>query len=453
MNGPISVALLLYDVAGNPAPRVGLTHFTKNYTCPIPPPTCKPGQDQVTLFEDPYYQGGCVKYDVGNYPTGSSLDPLGDDDADSILVGDDVIATLYSEENYTGHSQAVLTDTAYIQYEWVSGNMLSSMKVTSRDGIPQAPSPINPVASALFREGDVIPFSWLNGGGATEYRVEIYLNSNLLKTIAWQADPVRYVDSLGQGAYSWRVQGRNTAGVSSWSGLSTFSIESPIVFPPVETVPYSDTMENTQAKWARDGFWNYISNAGMAHDGIYSWWYQNVYGDYDDGQPNSGSLTSPPISITSGGYFLRFYYRYQTETTGTDWDQRWVQISVDGGPFINLKQLSDDPQMPETSSWLRNKAIDLSAYSGHIIRIRFQFSTLDASANNYPGWGIDDFSITATPPSNCSENRQDDTPAQASILTYDPSSQLREKSARMVIMTITSFSEEQATALWLTLMQ
>jgi hypothetical protein len=94
---------------------------------------------------------------------------------------------------------------------------------------------------------------------------------------------------------------------------------------------------------------------------------------------------------------------------------------VDTGPFVNLMQLVDDPQMPETTSWLRNKAIDLTAYSGHIIRIRFQFSTLDASANNYPGWGIDDFSITKTPPSTCSENRQDDTPAQAFILTYNSS--------------------------------
>jgi hypothetical protein len=420
-DGPVSVALLLYDLAGNPAPRVGLTHFTKNYSCPIPPPVCIPGLDQVTLFPDPYYQGACVKYNVGNYPTGSSLDPIGNDNAESILVGENALATLYSEENYTGHSQAVISDTAYMQYLWVPSNSLSSMKVSLHADLPQAPSPINPIASTVFREGDVIPFSWLNGGGATEYQGKIYLNSNIYKTLDWQSDPVIYVDSLGQGAYSWQVQGRNTAGESAWSELSTFTIASPIVFPSAETVPYSDTMENTQAKWTRDGLWNYINNAGMAHSGTYSWWYQNNYGDYNDGLPNSGSLTSPPISISSAGYYLRFYYRYQTETTGTNWDQRWLQISVDTGPFINLTQLSDDPQIPETSSWLVNKAIDLSAYSGHIIRIRFQFSTLDASANNYAGWGIDDFSITASPPVTCSENRQDDTPAQAFFLTYDPS--------------------------------
>ena len=178
-------------------------------------------------------------------------------------------------------------------------------------------------------------------------------------------------------------------------------------------------MEITQGKWTRSGFWSYTENSSKAHSGSHSWWYQNLYGNYDNDHPNFGSLTSPPFIISNVGYYLRFYYRYQTETQGVDWDQRWVQISVDGEPFKNLMQLYDDPQMPETSSWLRIKAIDLSDYAGHIIRIRFHFSTLDAFGNNFPGWGIDDFSITASPPSHCDENREDDTPSQAFLLTYD----------------------------------
>jgi hypothetical protein len=119
-------------------------------------------------------------------------------------------------------------------------------------------------------------------------------------------------------------------------------------------------MENNEAKWAHDGIWNFKSDAGMAHGGVNSWWYQNEFGDFNGDQPNWGSLTSPPINITAPGYYLRFYYRYQTETTGPTWDQRWVQISVDQGPFINLVQLVDDPQIPETASWMRNKMIDHS---------------------------------------------------------------------------------------------
>lgn len=422
-NGPVSVEMLLFDVAGNPAPQVGLRHFTQNYTCPTPPPACIPDPGQVTLFEDAHFHGGCVKYGVGNFPTGSSLNPLGNDDAESILIGENTIATLYSSDNYTGHSQAVAQDMGYMQHQWVPANTLSSMKVSLKNAVPNAPILINPEVSSVFREGDVIPFSWMNGGGATEYQAEIYLNTQLFRTIAWQADPISYKDSLPLGAYSWRVQARNTAGVSAWSQASTFSIESPIVIPLPETIPYSDTMETTQSKWVRSssGYWSYLDNVNMAYSGTRSWWYQNSLGVYNDGHPNSGSLTSPPISITDIGYYLRFYYRYQTETQGKTWDQRWVEISVDGGPFINLMQAYDDPQIPETASWMRSKAINLSGYAGHIIRIRFQFTTFDAEANNYPGWGIDDFSITATPPSACGENRQDETPEEASLLIYDPS--------------------------------
>ncbi len=421
-NGPVSVALLLYDVAGNPAPRVGLTHFIKDYSCPIPPPSCAPGVDQITLFEDPYYQGGCVKFGIGDYPNGNTLNPLGNDDAEAIMVGDQVIATLYSDENYTGHSQAVSKDIAYMQYEMVTGNTLSSLKVSSRITAPLVPITVMPFEPSQFRAGDDIPFSWRNGGGAAEYKLEIYKDSALLITFPWQADPVRFVDSLEEGSYSWRVQARNEAGLlSPWTDKSNFSIESPIIFPGVETIPYSDTMENHEAKWAYDGLWKFESEASMAHSGINSWWYQNDLGDYDSGQPNWGSLTSPPFDITAPGYFLRFYYRYQTETSDPIWDQRWVQISVDQGPFVNMVQLIDDPQIPDTTSWMRNKAIDLSTYNGHKIRIRFLFVTLDAAANNYTGWGIDDFSIAATPPGNCNDNRQDESPSQAFFLAYDPS--------------------------------
>jgi hypothetical protein len=423
-NGPISVALVLYDIAGNPAPRVGLTHFVKNYSCPIPPPSCTPDANQVTLFEDPYYRGGCVKFGVGDYPTGNSLDPLGNNDADSIMVGANVIATLYSDDQYSGHSQAITKDIAYLQYEWVPGGTLSSMQISSRATPPLTPVTVMPVQSFQFRAGDDIPFSWGNGGGAIEYKLQIYKDATLVLDYPWQPDPVRYVESLTEGAYSWRVQARNAAGESPWTAKSGFSVASPIIFPPVETVPYSDTMENHESSWAHDGLWNFLSDAGNAHSGVNSWWYQNSLGNYDNGQPNWGSLTSPPFNITAPGYFLRFYYRYQTETTGPTWDQRWVQISVDQGPFINLVQLVDDPQIPETTSWMRNKAINLTAYSGHKIRIRFLFASLDAVANNFPGWGIDDFSIASIPPASCNDVRQDESPDQAYFLAYDPSIKL-----------------------------
>ena len=196
-DGVVSVSLTLYDKAGNTAPLVGLRHFTKNYTCTNPPPICLPEEDQVTLFEDPNFLGGCVKFNIGNYPTANSLDPLGNNDADSILVGKNVVATLYSEENYSGHSQSFITDTTYMKYQWVYENILSSMKISLNTTAPQAPILVSPSEAMAFREGDIIPLSWLNGGGAMEYQVEIYLGTVLLKTIPWQPAPLIYVEFIG----------------------------------------------------------------------------------------------------------------------------------------------------------------------------------------------------------------------------------------------------------------
>lgn len=420
-NGPVSVAVRLYDIAGNPNSLEGLTHFTKDYSCPVPPPSCIPGPDQVSLFEDPYYQGGCVLFNQGDYPTGSSLNPLGNNDAESILVGSNVLAALYSGENYSGHSQGVAQNTAYMKELWVFSNTISSMKVTPKVSPPSAPTLVNPVDNSIFRLGDAIPLSWTNGGGALDYAVEVYSGSTIVRSIDWQISPLAYLASLGQGTYTWRVQGRNAAGAGPWSPLFTFNIASPLMITTPVTVPYTDTMETSEFEWVTTGQWTYKSNVNQAYSGSHSWWYQNNLGNYDNGQANFGFLTSPRISLTAPGYYLRFYYRNQTETQATTWDQRWVQISVDDGPFTNLVELYDDPTIDESSSWLLSKAIDLSAYAGRIIRIRFQFSTLDSDANQYAGWGIDNFTITANPPITCSDNRQDETSAQAFLLTYNAS--------------------------------
>jgi len=117
-------------------------------------------------------------------------------------------------------------------------------------------------------------------------------------------------------------------------------------------------------------------------------------------------------------FYLRFWYRYQTETQGQDWDQRWVQLSVDGGPFENLLQLSDDPM----NIWLQSPAIDLSAYTGHVIQIRFHFDTLDNYSNDYRGWYIDDISISTAPPPSCADPYEaNNNPAQATDIAYGES--------------------------------
>lgn len=85
---------------------------------------------------------------------------------------------------------------------------------------------------------------------------------------------------------------------------------------------------------------------------------------------------------------------------------------MDGGTFTDLLQLSDDP----AGYWLRSPVISLAPYSGHAIRIRFFFTTLDSENNQHTGWFIDDFSITTDPPPMCQD--EDNSALQGTRIYY-----------------------------------
>jgi len=187
----------------------------------------------------------------------------------------------------------------------------------------------------------------------------------------------------------------------------------------IPTAPYSDTMENDTNDWTATGLWHLVNQNSpypASHSGMQSRWYgQDSTGNYDTGAANSGDLTSRSIYIPSTGYYLRFWYQYETETQGPDWDQRWVQISVDGGSFNNVLQLYDDPK----NWWLQSPAIDLSGYAGHTIQVRFYFDTIGSILNAYRGWYIDDVSISSSPPPNCADTHEPNNVAsQATAIAY-----------------------------------
>lgn len=421
-DGAVSVALRLYDQAGNWEPIAGLRHFTKDYKCPQPPSSCLPEASQITLFEGIDYTEGCARFDIGNYASGSSLGVVGGDDAASIMVGSQVAATLYSDNSYLGHSETLEANDSYLTDNLIGENTLSSMIVSLRNELPYSPTLVPPAAGQVLEVGDVVPLSWRNGGGALEYQVVItpLLATQQTITSLWQSEPFILLDSLAQGDYTWKVRGQNTAGISEWSEEQIFPIGEAAIPPDPVPAPFTDGFETDQERWTGSGQWNLIDSSGV--EDTYAWWYQGDDGDYADGEANFGTLTSPPIDIGAEGYYLHFKYRYWSESHERWWDQRWVQISVDDGPFTNIYQLSEDPLISELllTTWLNSPALDLSDYAGHVIRVRFLFVTLDSALNAFDGWGIDEFSITSLLIPVCDDLRQDDTPEQATPIVYDP---------------------------------
>jgi|GEM_PF-1635027 len=151
---------------------------------------------------------------------------------------------------------------------------------------------------------------------------------------------------------------------------------------------FEDDMESGVGGWTYDGLWHLTID--LSHSSSHSWWYANEStGDYDTGARNYGSLITPLVGLSDAkNATLTFWYWYETESTGTSWDQRWVYIKVGENPWQQLEQLSGDTM----NTW-HLKTINLSSFVNNTIRIKFYFDTIDGTLNSYGGWYIDDIQV------------------------------------------------------------
>lgn len=416
-DGPVSLALQIWDNEGNPATGLpGLTHFTKDYDCNPPPPVCPPGDNQVALFTNPDYQGRCASFGIGDYPDPAALAGLGDNEIESILVGKDVLATLFSDASFLGRGDTFSKSDSNIGDDPVGSNQASSLIVRPLTDPPSVPAVLlYPQNGATLVGGSSLSLSWRDSGRATAFQAQL-VGPFGTKTSGWLNDPVWHLDEmlLSQGSYTWKVRARNcpdTSCQSAWSNPSSFTVSAIPTPPSSVSAPFFDNIENGTNGWTASGLWNRFNDASLAKSGTFTWYFGDPASRTYQGGAPAGDLTSRPITLSSTNYLLRFWYRYDTESPEKRWDQRWVQISIDNGPYVNVLQLFDDV----SNEWLR-ATIDLSNYAGKTIRIRFHFEALDANLNQYTGWLLDDVEITASSLPACKDN--DNTPSNATIITY-----------------------------------
>jgi len=418
-DGPLSLALRLTDNQGNQTSSFpGLRHVVKNYTCPSTP-KCIPTADQAALFTESNYDGSCQVLNIGNYPDSSYFAAVGNDQTESILLGDNVMATLYSQVGYQGRRETMITNDPNLSENLTGSNTLTSIKVTNRNSLPAVPSHQWPANLSSHSDTDSLALFWNDEGGANLMRASID-GPSITATSPWMSETSWSLGTLSPGIYSWRLQGRNPFGDSAWSSWHFFTIvetasPSEISIP----APYSDTMEGDISQWLSAGLWHHTDND--SHSSSHSWWYsQPITQSYNTNTNNYGNLTSPQIALpsTPEPYFLEFWSKSETEGPESYWDQRRIQISIDGGEFVDIFQLTDDPP----GGWLK-VSLDLSPYytpgTAHDLRARFFFTTLDANNNEYSGWYIDDIQVSALPPPSCSDPYEpNDTPLTGTPIIY-----------------------------------
>lgn len=419
-NGPIDLALKIIDFEGNPITTVNNPKtIVNNAPCAeLPAPSCNPTDTQVALFTETDYQGTCQLYNVGDYLSGSSLGTGMDNNVESILVGSNVRALLYDLDSTRwattsnpSRTEAFEANDPNLFDNRISLDMVSSMQVQLRTTKPYAPT-IAPIFNNLSSytestglatsESYVIDYA---ARGATEFRAELKGPKNV--SLPWTKQVGWSVGSLPAGDYTITVWARNSAGESSASRSFKVNAASLPDMPTV-TAPVFYDFESGAQNWTGTLMWHHTkSTVGLNQ--TYVWLFNDSFpgsavvgNNINDINVGGGDLTSPPINIPNDGktYYLHFDYYYETESFFSYYDQRWVQISVNGGPFENVWQGSLDAALADLTS----QAINLSAYAGKTIRIRFHMDIVDAFYLEGFGWFVDNVKINTTTPVTCVNN-------------------------------------------------
>lgn len=149
----------------------------------------------------------------------------------------------------------------------------------------------------------------------------------------------------------------------------------PLTFP-VGTAPllFSDNLEAGTGNWTATGAW--ATTTARRHSPTHSL-TDTPAGNYANNVSSTIQLNGTRLASK-----LRFWHRYATEK---NYDYGKVQVSANGGAWTTLAQYSDT-----LSTWTQ-VTLDLGAYSGQNLAIRFQL-TSDSSVTG-DGWYIDDIEI------------------------------------------------------------
>jgi hypothetical protein len=435
--GPFNLALRVWDYEGNQTTTpLGIRHLVNTVDCPEQAdPMCLPDDYQAAIYSGNNYTGSCKLLGIGNHSP-SQLMPVSSNDAASVILGENVQLRMYDGDEWSDRRETLANSDRNLADNQINLDHLSSASVQVRSVNPSMivdsthddlKTPHGP-SSAYPTEFDSILLSW-QAHGATKYQVKVipsYLNLPdkcesatpiLERNPIWYFMPSWAIGSLSIGEYTVCVRGRiSEAGgathSSTWVMKNFLVTDTTITTYTTRTLPYTINFEGGAGDWTGSGLWRRIPDSWNASNDL--WACNNADNDYGDPTYGGGDLTSPPIQIPAGGATLRFNYRYETESDQVYWDQRWVQISQNGGRFQNLIQLNDDAM----NTWLTSPAIDLADYSNSTVRIRFHFSTADKYYNGgLEGWLVDDISVTAPVIQGCEES-SNNTPATAEVITY-----------------------------------
>ena len=385
-SGPFSAALILEDNAGNrTADPVGLTHFVNKSTCTSAPSVCVPAAQQIALFSGEQFTGTCQILDAGMINDLSTLLPANWPGANSILLGDNTQAVLYSGNYTSGRVETLLADDPSGANNWVAFNTIQSLKVqplsTRSETTLLAPTVNGLPATSL----DSVTLRWTGAEGSNTYTHVLTGPDSYNNAIQHSALPYWSLGSLPAGEYLWTMQAEQNGAAGVTTSLA-FSIPA-AQFHAHQTrqAPYNESWTDLNAQeWTSNGDWK-LGGLQVGDWAGPAWIFGN--GAQYTG---SGDLTSPPITIPKAGYGMLFSSFSDVENTSGVADKREVQVSVNGSNFFPLYEMKNEAVQ---RVWLNSPVFDLTSYAGKTLRFRFHFNSVDETDNQHLGWVIRNFQV------------------------------------------------------------
>ncbi len=175
---------------------------------------------------------------------------------------------------------------------------------------------------------------------------------------------------------------------------SSFTLNYPAGLP---VSVYSNTFESGFAGWTTTGTWALVTNS--SHSATHSL-HDSPAGDYVDNSATYASLNTP-IAMPAGAK-LSFWHKYALES---GYDYAYVQVSTNNSTWTTVATYNGT-----ITAWTQAE-VDLSAYAGQSVYLRFRFET-DSSVT-LDGWYLDDLIVTGLGSQNQTP------PAPALVSPYD----------------------------------
>jgi hypothetical protein len=168
---------------------------------------------------------------------------------------------------------------------------------------------------------------------------------------------------------------------------------------------FFEDFEEPFSGWTATGLWHRENDTSssfplpwLPSNEHYMWYGSSSTGNYNTGTTNYGNLTSDQIDLTSFEGRVRVGFWSYAHTEGLpDVDMMWVESSPDNG--ITWHKLGD-VKNSSVSDW-EYYSFEFPElfeyYSSSSVRIRFCFDTVDSFGNDFPGWRLDDITISGDP--------------------------------------------------------